>query len=116
ALRALSAWRRMDLDVAIERRLRILESEVAFATTEQREEDLAEVFSHLGEGGQEQLARCAIDLADGLLQRLPRFGEISALRGEEIESLRGLLVLLDRQHVHRSKRLELLTKGVRLRA
>src|SRR5215211_7156593 len=47
SLCALSPWRRVNLDVTLERALRILQSEVAFATAEQCHEDLAEVLAHL---------------------------------------------------------------------
>src|SRR5262249_56349662 len=102
------ARRRMDLDVAIERRVGILQAKIALAAAEQRHENLAEVFAHLGECSEEQLPRRAVDLTDRLLQRLFRLSEIGALAGEEVLPLDGFLVLFDREHVHRAKLLELL--------
>ncbi len=100
----------MDLDVAVERRLGILEPEVALSAPEQRHEDLAEVLAHLGERLEEELARGDVDLADGLHQRLLGHREIVALRGEEVETLELLLVLLDGERVHRAERLEVLAQ------
>src|SRR6185295_12909812 len=47
ALCALAARRCVNLDVAVQWELRVLEPEVAFASTEERHEDDAEVLSHL---------------------------------------------------------------------
>ena len=58
----------MNLDVAIEGRIAILQAKVTFAAAEQGHEDLAEVDANLLEGGHEQLARGGVDLLDGLKQ------------------------------------------------
>jgi hypothetical protein len=110
ALRALAARRRMDLDVAIQRRVGVLELEVALATAEQRHEDLTEVLADLRERRHEQLARGRVDLADRQRQRLLCRVQIRPLRRKELEALQLLLVLLDRQRVHRTERVELRAK------
>src|SRR5689334_5856174 len=108
ALRPLAPRRRVDLNVAVEWRLRILEPQIAFAAAEQREEDLTKILPHLREGREEELARRRVDLANRLLERLLRVGEVGALRCEKVESLGGFLVLLDGEHVYRAERFELL--------
>ena len=66
-LGALASRRRVDLDVAVERSLRVLEPEVTLAAAEEREEDLTEVLAHLRERGQKELARRRVDFADRLV-------------------------------------------------
>src|SRR4051812_40239659 len=100
----------MNLDVAVERKIRVLETEITLAAAEQRHEDLPEVLAHLREGREEQLSRRAVDLANCLLERLARFGEVGALAGQEILTLERFLMLLDREHVHGAEALELLAQ------
>src|SRR5690606_7051114 len=54
ALCTLSARRRVNFDVAIQRRFRVLQAQVALSTSEQRHENLPEVLTNLCEGGEEQ--------------------------------------------------------------
>src|SRR3954470_1539035 len=104
----------MNLDVAVERRLRILQPNVTLAATKEREEDLAKVLAHLRESLEEEIARGRVDLANGLLQRCLCVGEIGALRREKIEALRVLLMLFDGEHVDEAEGLELLPEHLRL--
>src|SRR5687768_15378967 len=94
----------------------MLEPQIALTAAEQRHEDLTEVLAHLRKRREEELTRRGIDLANRLLERASRRGEIGALRGEEIESLHFLLVLFDRQRVDRPHRLELFTNRFQLRS
>src|SRR4029079_10141901 len=107
ALRLLAAWRRMDLDVAIQRSVGIFEAEIALSTAEQRHEDLSDGDANLLERREEELSRRRVDLLDRLEQGRPRVGQIGALRDEEVVALRRLVLLLDRQRVHRPELLEL---------
>jgi hypothetical protein len=66
--------------------------------------------SDLGEGGDEQLARRVVDLANGLLERLPRLGEVGPLARQEFLALERFLMFLDRQHVHRPEPVQLLAQ------
>src|SRR3954469_2683083 len=116
ALGALAARGGVDLDVAVQRTLWILETKVAFAAAEQRHEDVAEVLPHLDKGLEEELTRGGIDLSDCLLQRSLRRRKVVALGGEKAEALRFFLVLLDCQRIHRAQRLELLADHGRLAA
>ena len=100
ALGLLAARSRVDLDLALQRVVGIGQAQVALAAAEERHEDLAEVLTHLRERREEELARRDVDLADRLHQRLPRVGEVGALGGEEVETFRFLLVLLDRERIH----------------
>ena len=68
ALRAFAARRRVDLDIAVERRVGVFQTQVALASAEERHEDLPEVLAHLRERREEQLARGAINLANRLLR------------------------------------------------
>src|ERR671915_99023 len=106
----------MDLDVAVEGLLRVLETQVAFAAAEERHEDLAEVFAHLRERREEELARRRVDFPDRLRELLLRVGEVGALPGEKVEALDCLLVLLDGERVHGAELLELLAHGIALGA
>ena len=60
----------MDLDVAVEWRIGILESQIALPAAKEREEDLPEILTHLRKRREEEFARRAVDLTDGLMQRL----------------------------------------------
>jgi hypothetical protein len=77
----------MNLDVAVERLFRILESKVALATTEQRHEDLPEVLAHLRERREEELARRCVDLADRLRKLMLCVGEVRTLASQELQPL-----------------------------
>src|SRR5439155_20324549 len=99
-LRALASRRRVDLDVAIERELGILQAQIALAAAEQRHEDLAEVIANLGERREEEIARRRVDLTNRLLQRILGVVQVGALRREKLEPRHRLVVLLDREHVH----------------
>src|SRR5687768_4577853 len=114
-LRAFATRRSMDLDVALERTGRILQSQVALAAAEQRHEDVAKVLAHLNEGLQKKLARGGIDLPYRLVQRRFRRVEIVALGCEELETLGFLVIFLDREWINRSERLELLAHQRRFR-
>ena len=106
----------MNLDVSIERALRVLEPQVALTTAEERHEDIAEILAHLDERLEKQLARCRVDLANGLLQRGFRRIQVVALSSEEFQTLRFFLVLLDCQRVHRPERVQLFAHHARLGA
>ena len=54
----------MDLDVAVHRRVGILQTQVAFTTAKERDEDLPEVFADLVERRVEQFTRRCVDLAE----------------------------------------------------
>ena len=95
---------------------RILESQVAVAAAEEREEDLPEVRLHLREGLEEERLRGGVDLPDRLMQGVLRAHEIGALRGEVIETLQFLVVLLHGERVHRADGLELLAEPPHLLA
>ena len=105
----------MDLDVAVQRRVAIFQSQVAFAAAEERHEDFAEIHAHLFERRHEQLARRRVDLLDGLQQRGARVEQVGALRDEELVALHRFVVLLDRERVHRSELFELATQLVGFR-
>ena len=96
----------MDFDVAIERRVGVLEPQVALAAAEHAQEDLPEVLADLRERGQEQLAGRTVDFANGLMQRLLGRHEVIALTGEELQSALLFLVLLDGQRVDRAQLVE----------
>ena len=81
-------------------RVGILEAQVAVAAAEERQEDLAEVLAHLRERLQEERLRGGVDLADRLVQGILRAHEVGALRGEIVEALHFLVVLLHGEHVH----------------
>ena len=66
ALGPLAARRGVDVDLALERIVRVGEPELALAAAEQGLEDAAEVGLDGGEGLQEHGARGAVDLPDGL--------------------------------------------------
>ncbi len=116
ALRLLPARRGMHFDVAFERSFRILETQVALASTEQRHENVLEVLPHLHERRQEQLACRRVDLLYGLLKGELRRREISPLAGEHLEPPLLLFVLLDCKRVDGSESLDLLSQLGRLRA
>ena len=105
---ALATRGSMDLDVAVEWRFRILQPEVTFPSAEQRHEDLAEILADMNERRREQLACGSVDLTNRLLQRQPCGGEVGTLCREELEALLLLLVFLDCQWIHWSKRVEVL--------
>src|SRR5205807_2074781 len=79
---------------------------VAFPPAEQRLEHGAEVLPHFAERLEEHRFRRLVDLARRLLQRLARGHEIVALRHQELEALHFLGVLVDRERVHRSDRVD----------
>src|SRR5512143_3538526 len=110
ALRLLSARCSMNLDVPVERRLGILQPQVAFAAAEQRHEDLSEILAHLNERREEKLTRSRIDFANSLLKRELCRGEICTLRCQHLETLLLLFMLLDRQRIHGTERIDLLAK------
>ena len=97
---------RVDIDLALEWIVRIGQTQLAFAAAEQRLEYLVEVRLDRGEGLEEHGAGGPVDLADGLDQGLPGSDQVVALRGQELETLDLLGVLLDRQRVHGADRLE----------
>ena len=108
ALRLLATRTGVNLDVAIQRLIRIFKPQITFATTKKRLEDLLEVVANLAKCRQKELARRGVDLLDCLHQRQLRFREVVALRREEIEALHFLLVLLHGKWIHRAKLLDLL--------
>ena len=114
ALGLLAARRGVDLDVTVERRVRMLQPQVALAAAEQRHEDRAEVLAHLRERGEEQLARGGVDLLDRLEKRRLGVGKVGTLRDEKVVALHRLIVLLDGQRVHRAELLELAAQLHRL--
>jgi len=93
ALRPLAAGRRVNLDISLERRLRILEAQIALAAAKERHEDVAEVLTHLNERLKKELASSGVDLTDRLLERVLRRIEVVALGGEELEALLLLIAL-----------------------
>ena len=104
ALRPLAARRGVDLDLALERV--VLDRRAAGRTRRRR------TASGRRSGSCPRTAvnvsrnmrlRGAVDLPDGLLQRLARRHEVVALGGEELEALALLGVLLDGQRVHRRR-------------
>ena len=64
ALGALAARRSVNLDVAVEREVGVLELELALAAAKERHEDFAEMALNLRECGEEHLARGDVDLAN----------------------------------------------------
>jgi hypothetical protein len=64
--------------------------------------------------GAEQLARLEVDLADRVLERRHRLGEVGALRVEEALALARLAELLERGEVDRAERFDLAVEGVDL--
>jgi len=105
-LGALAARGRVDVDLALERIVGVGQPELALAAAEQGGEHPGEVGLDGGEGLQEHAAGGAVDLADGLDQRLPGAHQVVALGGEELEPLHLLGVLLDRQRIDRADRFE----------
>src|SRR5713226_3544443 len=102
----LAAGRGVDLDLALERLVLVREPYVTLASPEQRLKDGAEVLAHLAERLEEQGLRRLVDLAGGLLQRVARGHEIVPLGHEELEPLRLVRVLVDRERVHRPHRVD----------
>src|ERR1019366_2696569 len=96
--------------VAVERRRLVLKAQIAVAASEKRVEDVPEVAAHLLERLEEHLPGGDVDLPDRLLQRELRVREVVALRLEELEALRLLLVFLDRERVHRPERFDALAQ------
>ena len=106
ALGALAPGRRVDVDLALERVVRIGQSELALAAAEQGLEHRREVGLHRGEGLEEHGPGGPVDLPDGLDQRLARAHQVVPLGREKLEPLELFGVLLDRQRVHRPDRLQ----------
>ena len=77
---------------------------------EEPREDLREVLVDPRKGLVELGARNLIDLLDGLLRVLDRLHQVLALRLEEAVALGGLLVLVERHHVHRAHLLDALAQ------
>src|SRR5712692_1203306 len=102
----LAARRGVDLDLALERLVLVREPYVTLTSPEQRLKDGAEVLAHLAERLEEQGLRRLVDLAGGLLQRVARGHEIVPLGHEELEPLRLVGVLVDRERVHRPHRVD----------
>src|SRR5690606_35951158 len=75
------------------------EPDVALAALEEGLEDALEVGAYLVEGLEEDLARGAVDLADGGDEVVAGGDQIGALLEEEAEAAVLLRVLLDREHV-----------------
>src|SRR5438270_6246467 len=100
ALCALAAWRGVDLDVALERTFRILESEITFAAAEECHEDVAKVLAHPHEGLEEELSCSCVDFANCLVQRVLRRVQVVALSSKEAEAPRLFLVLLDGERIY----------------
>src|ERR1051325_6443878 len=99
----------MDLDVALERALRILEPQIALTAAEQRHEDVAEILAHADERLQKELARGCVDLPDCLRQRMLRRIQVVALRSQEAKALLFLLVLFNGERINRPERVELVS-------
>ena len=106
ALGSLAPRRGVDVDLALERIVGVGEPELALAAAEERLEHAAEVPLDGGEGLEEHGARGAVDLPDGLDQRLARADQVVALGGEELEALHLLRMLLDGERVDRADGLE----------
>ena len=79
-LGAFSARRGVNLDVTIERRLGILEPQIALAAAKERQKYLSKVLADLGERREKELARRRVDFPYRLLERLFRFSQVGALR------------------------------------
>ena len=77
--------------------------EIGVAAAEEPREQTAEALVGLVERFFEPRARLAIDLADRVLERLERFGEIRELRVEILLALGLLLELVDRRQVDRAE-------------
>ena len=75
----LPAGRGVDVDLALERIVRVGEAQLALAAAEQGLEHLLEVALDRGEGLEEHGARGAVDLPDRLEQRLPGAHQVVAL-------------------------------------
>src|SRR5437879_1523577 len=105
-LRALAARCRVDLDLALERLVLVREPHVAFAAAEQRLEHRAEVLPHLTERVEEHRLRGLVDLARGLLEGLARRYEVIPLRHQELEALDLFAVLVHREGVDGSDRVD----------
>src|SRR6185437_16062440 len=103
----LAAGRRVDLDVALERRIRILQPYVAVTDAEQRHEDVSEVLAHLHERGEEQLASRSVYFTDRLLKLGSRLIQVPSLLAQELHGLALFLMLLDCKRVYLPERFEL---------
>ena len=116
ALRALAARRRVDLDVAVERKVGVCQPQFALAAAEEREKDVAEILLYFHERREEQFARRNIDFADRLLQCTLGLGKIRALPLQEVEALLLLGVFLNRERIDQAKCVDLRAHIVRFGA
>src|SRR5213596_2723932 len=105
-LRALPARRRVDLDLALERLVLVREPHVAFTPAEQRLEHRAEVLPHLPERVEEHRLGGLIDLTRRLLERLTRGHQVVPLRHQELQAFDLLAVLVHREGVDGSDRVD----------
>src|SRR5688500_230208 len=115
ALRAFAARRRVDLDLAIERVIGRCEAQLAFAATEEGGEDPQEILLDGRERLHEEVARRAVDLPDREYERLPCTHQVIALRDEKVEPLALFGMLLHRESVYGTDRLERGNDACRLR-
>src|SRR5690606_1271410 len=112
--RLLAAGEQVDAAVALSRRMRhdlhagiedllARHDELRLAAAEEGGKERAEMAVHALEGLAQELARLAVDLADGVLERANRLLEVRRLRVEEALALLARAELFQRRKVHRAQ-------------
>src|SRR3712207_6198119 len=99
ALGSLAPGRRVDVDLAFQRLIRRGQTKLALTAAKERLKHLREVGLDCGEGLDEHGAGGAVDLADGLDERLAGTDQVITLRDQKFQTFAFLGVLLYRQRI-----------------
>ena len=110
-MQLLAGRRSHDVQPALGLILHVRKAEKGLTALEEARKDESEVLVDAGKGLVKPGARDQIDLLDGLLGVLNRLHQVRALRVEEAVTFGGLLILVERHHVHRTHLLDALAQA-----